>query len=257
MSQDNLPFKDHFSDASDAYARHRPSYPAELFDDLRALAPGAETVWDCATGSGQAAVELAERFPRVTATDASAEQIRHARAHPRVAYRVAPAEASGIARGSVGLVTVAQALHWFAFDAFFAEAERVLIPGGIVAAWCYGLHTVSPAVDEITRRYYTETVGPCWPPERRHVESAYETVPCPLDPIGTRRYETALPWGAEETIAYIRTWSATKRAAAAFGSDPARETARELREAWPSGNHTPVRWPVTVRLWKTGAGKKP
>ena len=72
------------------------------------------------------------------ATDASEEQIRHAQAHPRVEYRVAIAHASGLPPHSADLVTVAQALHWFDLPPFYAEVRRVLRPGGIVAAWCYG-----------------------------------------------------------------------------------------------------------------------
>jgi ubiquinone/menaquinone biosynthesis C-methylase UbiE len=76
-------------------------------------------------GNGQAAVALAARFTGVVATDASAEQVGNAFLHPRVEYRVAPAEASGLEAESVDLVTAAQAVHWFDVPAFFAEARRV------------------------------------------------------------------------------------------------------------------------------------
>ncbi|WP_211263129.1 methyltransferase domain-containing protein [Thioalkalivibrio nitratireducens] len=49
--------------------------------------------------------------------------------------------------GVFDLITVGQALHWFDFPAFYAEAARVLRPGGVLAAWGYGLMQVSPAVD--------------------------------------------------------------------------------------------------------------
>src|SRR5919112_2053931 len=38
-----------------------------------------------------------------------------------------------------GQATVAQALHWFDVDAFHAEAQRVLVPHGIIAEWSYAL----------------------------------------------------------------------------------------------------------------------
>ena len=79
------------------YAQSRPGYPAELFSDLAALVPGRDLAWDGATGNGQAAVAVAEHFDRVIATDASAEQIRHAHRHPRVEYRVATSEAADAA----------------------------------------------------------------------------------------------------------------------------------------------------------------
>src|SRR5262249_61963053 len=92
----SFPFKDHFSGHSEHYARFRPTYPPALFDVLSALAPRRDRCWDAGTGSGQAAVGLAGRFGEVVATDASSEQIAHARSHPRVTYRVAPAGRSGL-----------------------------------------------------------------------------------------------------------------------------------------------------------------
>src|SRR5438874_11214721 len=105
-------FKDHFSQQAADYAKFRPRYPKELFRYLAQVAPGIELAWDCATGNGQAAVELAELFQRVIATDASEKQITNAEPHARVEYRVAPAENSGIESNTIDLVTVAQALHW-------------------------------------------------------------------------------------------------------------------------------------------------
>src|SRR6186997_1780603 len=89
-------FKDHFSQISSLYADFRPQYPARLFDYLADLAPGRSLVWDCAAGTGQATVDLARRFDRVIATDASAEQIAAAKPISNVEYRVATAEQSGL-----------------------------------------------------------------------------------------------------------------------------------------------------------------
>jgi ubiquinone/menaquinone biosynthesis C-methylase UbiE len=109
----------------------RPRYPREMFEYLGTVAPSLERVWDCGSGSGQAAVQLAEVFNRVIATDTSEKQIRNAQPHERVEYRVAPAEQSGLESSSVDLIMVAQALHWFDLDRFYAEARRVLRPDGV------------------------------------------------------------------------------------------------------------------------------
>jgi SAM-dependent methyltransferase len=159
-------FKDHFSSASDRYAAYRPDYPAALFAWLAGLCAERELAWDCATGSGQAALGLAPHFRRVVATDASAEQVRHAAPHPLIDYRVAPAEASGLADHSVDLVTVAQAAHWFDLPRFYAEAARVLKPGGAIAVWGYGRMLLPGEMDGLFQRFYAKTVGPYWPPER-------------------------------------------------------------------------------------------
>src|SRR5450756_451873 len=123
-------FHDHFSGVARSYADFRPHYPAELFDFLAKEVPANSTVWDCACGNGQATVDLARRFEKVVATDASAEQIASASRQANIEYRVATAEPSGLPDQSVQLVTVAQALHWFNLDRFYAEVNRVLAPGG-------------------------------------------------------------------------------------------------------------------------------
>lgn len=106
-------FKDHFSGHAASYAAYRPTYPQALFAFLADACDSRQHAWDCATGNGQTAVLLTPYFERVTATDASAPQIAAAKRHPKIEYRVATAEASGLAAGSVDLITVAQALHWF------------------------------------------------------------------------------------------------------------------------------------------------
>ena len=89
------------------YARFRPHYPPELFQYLASIVPETELAWDCATGNGQAAIELAKLFDQVIATDASGQQIANAEQHPRIEYRVAPAENSELDTSSIDLITVA------------------------------------------------------------------------------------------------------------------------------------------------------
>ena len=111
-------FKDHFSGHARAYAEFRPSYPSDLAAYLAHLEPNRGLAWDCGTGNGQAAILLADHFDRVAATDPSRQQLCSATAHPRVTYLAATAERAPLADGSVNLVTVAQALHWFDFARF-------------------------------------------------------------------------------------------------------------------------------------------
>src|SRR5215213_5946835 len=147
-----MAFADHFSKQATAYASFRPSYPDALGAYLAAVSPSPTQVWDCATGSGQAATMLARHFDRVVATDASAAQISAADPCERVEYRVEPAETSGLPDHSCDLITVAQAAHWFDLPAFYAEARRVLEPGGVIALWCYALLEIGqPEVDAAVR----------------------------------------------------------------------------------------------------------
>ena len=242
-------FKDHFSGHAADYARHRPRYPDALFDWLAGIAPRRERAWDCGTGNGQAAVGLAPRFAQVVATDASAEQIASAAPHERVEYRVAPAERSGLEDASVDLVTVGQALHWFDPDAFHAEVRRVLAPGGVLAAWSYSLSRVTPEIDEIVRGFYTDTVGPYWPPERVHVESGYRTLPFPFDEIaGAPALAVSAAWDLAAFASYLRTWSAVKRFESAEGFDPVGALVSRLGPAWGDPSRVRrVEWPIHLR----------
>jgi SAM-dependent methyltransferase len=226
-------FHDHFSAVAAGYARHRPTYPAALYDWLAGLPEAPRLAWDCGTGSGQAAVELAGRFDRVVATDASAEQLARVPAHPRLETRQAKAEESGLETGSVDLVTVAQAVHWFDLDRFWAEVRRVLAPGGAVAVWTYDVFRLSPAVDAVVDRFYRRVVGPYWPPERKVVESGYAELPFPFDEIAAPPFEMTACWDVERLLGYLRTWSAAKRWTEAHGGrDAVAEVEAEVRRAW-------------------------
>lgn len=252
-------FKDHFSGHADDYARYRPRYPEALFAWLAAAAPGRGRAWDCGTGNGQCALGLAAHFAEVVATDPSEEQVRNAFAHPRVAYRVAPAEAPGLEDASVDLVAVAQAMHWFDLPRFFAQAQRVLRPGGVLAAWCYALMSVSPEVDRVIHRFYFDTIGPYWPPERAMVEDEYRSLrlPAGFEDVEAPPFATEQAWTLDELLGYLGTWSASRRYAAARGEDPVAALAPELAAAWEGDPATPrtVRWllhPRVARLAKGG-----
>lgn len=239
---------DHFSGHAAAYARARPSYPPQLFAWLARQCPGHELAWDCGTGNGQAARALATHFARVHATDLSAEQVAQAMPDPRITYLAAPAESSGLPDACCDLVTVAQALHWFAGDAFYAEARRVLKPGGIFAAWTYTLLQGEPALNALVGDFYRNTIGPWWPPERRWVDLGYREMPFPFEEIPAPGFEIRLEWTLEDLLAYLRTWSATQRYIKERGADPCVEFAGRLRGVWPDPQAVkPIVWPIALR----------
>ena len=244
----NPGFKDHFSASAADYATFRPKYPAELFDFVASLADRRDGVWDCATGNGQAALPLAERFARVIATDASAEQIAHATPHPRISYSVARADESGLGDASVDLVTVAQALHWLPLDRFFAEVRRVVVPHGVLAVWCYTRPVLDGELDAIVLRYYSETCGAYWPPDRKLVDEGYRSVTIPIDEVPAPPLTIESRLSLAEFGGYVRTWSATGRLAKEIHRDPVVELEDELRAKWGrDGERRLVRWPIHVR----------
>mmetsp|Transcript_6983 Transcript_6983/g.14473 ORF Transcript_6983/g.14473 Transcript_6983/m.14473 type:complete len:272 (-) Transcript_6983:1128-1943(-) len=146
-------FVDNFSRNASKYARFRPRYPTELYDYLERVVNrdrASIVVWDAATGNGQVAVDLAQRFSQVYATDASPQQIAHAFPHPQVIYSVCVSEATPFPPDHFDLVTVANAVHWFDIPKFFVEVQRVTRPGGVIAVWAYArLETSSETVDGV------------------------------------------------------------------------------------------------------------
>jgi len=243
-------FHDHFSGVANRYADFRPHYPAALFDYLATLVPADSLVWDCAAGNGQATVDLAERFFQVIATDGSKEQISAAKPHPRIEYRIATAEESGLPDQSVRLVTVAQAVHWFDFDRFYAEVRRVLRPGGVIALWAYGLNLVED--DEINRvihGFYAETVGPYWPPERRLVEEEYRTIPFPFKENTAPAFSMEALWTLDDLLGYFSTWSATNRYIQKRGDNPINGLRESLLPLWGApGRERIMKWPLATRI---------
>ncbi len=225
-------YKDHFSRQSADYAIYRPRYPRALYVFLASLCQAHETVWDCGTGNGQAAVPLTEFFQQVIATDPSSAQLEKAAAHPSINYQVAVAEKSPLADASCDLITVAQALHWFNFEAFFNEADRVLKPRGVIAVWTYPMLTSTPAVDAVISHYYHDVVGPYWPPERKWVEVLYQGIKLPYPELTVPPFSMEREWDFNNFVGYFNTWSATQKFIRDTGKNPLPDLEKALRVAW-------------------------
>ncbi|MYV98028.1 class I SAM-dependent methyltransferase [Streptomyces sp. SID3343] len=127
-----------FDDLAEGYQRFRPDYPQAAWETLRGyVGPDVELLVDVGAGTGIATRALRATFgagPDVVGVEpgegmrAQAENVAG-----DVRYVAAPAEALPFADGSASLVLTAQALHWFDRPAFYAEATRVLRPGGVIA----------------------------------------------------------------------------------------------------------------------------
>jgi ubiquinone/menaquinone biosynthesis C-methylase UbiE len=242
-------FRDHFSRQAALYSIYRPEYPPELFKYITGLAPGRTRAWDCATGNGQAAVALADYFDEVIATDASPEQISHVTPHKKVTYSIAAAEASGLSANSVDLVTVAQALHWFDFDDFYREVNRVLVSGGGIAVWGYGDPVMDdPELERFVHAFNRGTIEAYWPPNRNILLDRYQTVAFPFREVHTPEFRLEKRWTLAQLAGYFRTWSATNRYIAEKGTDPVAAVEADLAKHWGGiERERLITWPLYLR----------
>lgn len=239
--------KDNFSKQADIYAQYRPEYPAELFEFIISQVKNTDSAWDCATGNGQAAKELAKYFRHVTATDISQKQLDNAHQVHNIEYLISAAEETSFADNSFDLVTVAQALHWFNFDKFYPEIKRVLKNDGIFATWMYELNSVEPQIDAVMRHLYEPILGEYWDKERKHIENEYSTIPFPLENIQTARFYYEIDWTVEHYLGYLRTWSSTQKYIKANQQDPVSIVEADLRNLWGESKRI-VTFPIFLKL---------
>ncbi|ATY64913.1 methyltransferase domain-containing [Cordyceps militaris] len=153
---------------------------------------------DVGCGPGNATRALGAHFARAVGLDASPSMVQHAAdltpgASPR--FHHATAESLGadlpgsdaIGRGTVDLITAANAAHWFDMAAFWQAAGRALRPRGTVALWIPGNGVVHPAtpgaaaLDALLQRFLTRgalvpyyAAGP-----HRLVRDRYRALPRP------------------------------------------------------------------------------
>ena len=237
-----------YSQVSEEYAASRPSYPPELFEWLAAAVPRRGTAWDTATGNGQAAWGLAAHFEHVIATDISASQLRFARRHPRIEYRVAPAETSGLAAASVDLVVAAAAIHWFDLPRFYDEVRRVTQRGSVVAAWTYHVAHVEAPLDKVLWPFYRDVVAAHFAKGARLVDDRYAGILLPGGPLSVPSFRISVKWTAQDVLRFVRTWSGVQSYMAVSKRDPVEDLVDPVEDALGGRDRVrELRWPVYLR----------
>jgi ubiquinone/menaquinone biosynthesis C-methylase UbiE len=239
--------KDNFTAVASGYSKFRPHYPDEMIDYIVSLVSNRETALDVATGNGQVAVALSKHFEQVIATEISEAQLQNAMPSDNITYKLAAAEDMPFDAQAFDLVTVAQAVHWFDFDRFYAEIRRVLKPDGIIAVTGYGLFSTNPGSDKILRDFYDNIVGPYWDAERRYLDENYTTIPFPFDEIDAPEFVNRFQWSFDQLTGYLETWSATQHYKAANKSNPVDLVREPLRESWENSNKEVV-FPLLLRI---------
>jgi len=149
------------------FDRNRPSPPGALLDILclEAQVERPKLVVDLGSGTGLSTRVWAERADEVVGVEASPEmcvQAEQATEAGNVRFVEAYAQATGLPDGVADIVTSSQSFHWMEPRATLAEAARILLPGGVFAAYDYD-----------------------WPPiVHPEVEAAFEEM---LERVGERR----------------------------------------------------------------------
>ncbi|KAK9111501.1 hypothetical protein Scep_019020 [Stephania cephalantha] len=233
---------------AEVYLSVRPKYPREWFSMLSALTPHHSLAWDAGTGNGQAAIDVAEFYDEVVATDVSEPQISLSMPHPKVKYIHTPPSMSDdelIAmfggEGLVDLVTVASAVHWFDLPRFYSVVKRLLRkPGGIIAVWSYRHFTIdgAPPSLELTMRRFIESALPFWNQGVSYVINEYKTLPFPFESVGLGSkgeplmLEMKQEASFEVCLGVIKSWSVISTAKEQ-GMDLLNEgVVKELETAW-------------------------
>lgn len=238
--------KDLFSQHAAGYAAFRPTYPKTLYDFVLAQVADNRAAWDCGTGNGQVARDLARYFQKVYATDSSTKQLENAATADNIQYSLAPAEKTSFPDFTFDLVTVGQAIHWFNIPEFYKEAIRVAKPGAVIAVWGYSLLSVTPAIDQLVFDFYKNVIGPYWDPERKLVDEQYSTIPFPFEEIPTPEFSFSFQWTLAELQGYLTTWSAVQKYINAHGINPVEKLVQQIRPLWKA-EEMEVRFPLFLR----------
>lgn len=243
--------QDNFSKQALAYKKFRPTYPQGLYDELLRITANLsrQKAWDCGTGNGQVAVELAKHYEQVIATDISQKQIDQASTAPNLVYRVERAEQTSFLDDQFDLITVGQAMHWFDFEAFEREVRRVGRAGGVISIWGYGLLRITAAINEQIDHFYTDIIGPYWNEERRHIDRAYQSIPFNFPEIPTANdLAIEVEWTLEQFEGYLNSWSSVQHYIRQHnGENPVTGFIKELTAVWPADVTHAIKFPVFIR----------
>ncbi|KIW01194.1 uncharacterized protein PV09_07243 [Verruconis gallopava] len=133
-------------------------YPTRLYEHIlayhKAKSGQFKLALDVGCGPGNATRDLCVYFDRIIGLDGSPGMINTARdlipaeLKEKLSFENIPSEqlheTPGVEEGSVDMVTVATAAHWFDLPKFYASALKVLRPGGTIAIWAPGRPVLKP-----------------------------------------------------------------------------------------------------------------
>jgi ubiquinone/menaquinone biosynthesis C-methylase UbiE len=221
-----------FDEKSEIYASARPRYPNTLYEWLLKECKQHQLVWDVACGNGQAANDLINYFEFVQATDISASQIANAPNCDRISFSVQSAESTTFIDESFDAVCVAQALHWFDYELFWPEVQRVLKPSGVFAAWGYIWPHIDRVVDVLLEKSFLSVIKPYWSDRNRILWDGYREIILPFKRIKVPDIKMSVNWSVEQLFAYLYSWSATRLCMQSLGNSFFENSYSKIVQVW-------------------------
>lgn len=131
-----------FTGFADQYDKYRPAPPAILAEILTGLAraPRPQLVVDLGSGTGLSTRYWADKAEQVIGVEPTLDMRKQAEGQTEAAnvtYREGFSHQTGLPDACAQIVTCSQSLHWMEPQATFEEARRILVPGGVFAAFDY------------------------------------------------------------------------------------------------------------------------
>jgi SAM-dependent methyltransferase len=240
--------KDLFSGHASQYAAFRPTYPAELYEFLYSHVSSFENAWDAGTGNGQVARVLARRFKNVFATDISKRQLENAVIAENIFYWQT-GEQTTFSEKYFDLICVAQAIHWFDREKFYAEVKRVAKPTALIAVWGYGLLSINKEIDELLQDFYTRTIGSYWDKDRRLIDQQYKTISFPFRELECPAFSIHTEWNLQELHGYLTTWSSVQKFIEMHEVNSVDELISRIQPHWKIDKQ-PISFPIFMRVGK-------
>ncbi|GFN83624.1 methyltransferase domain containing protein [Plakobranchus ocellatus] len=170
---------------SKAYADFRPRYSEELFqtivDYCKETSPSLDLAVDIGCGPGMSTLGFAKHFKKIVGVDVSETQIACAPKNiPNVEWRVGYSDKLPfIKSGTVDLVCSGESFNLMPQKETFAEADRVLKPGGTIAIFGYDMPTSDdPEMAALMQKMFM-TMIPYWPKESTQLFDKFQSVEIP------------------------------------------------------------------------------
>lgn len=254
-------------DHAGLYSKYRPTYQDRIYDIIvdscrkpnTKRTEGFDVAVDVGCGNGQSTFPLCRYFNHVIGYDVSRQQIAHAlNDNLNLTFKVGPAEQLDFqADGSVDLVTSFQALHWFDLTKFYEEVKRVLKPGGVFAAYGYGISRLDNAVaEEEYKKFYSDFVLPYLDPQSHHCNlHHYRSIGLPFEHfqrIETEDIDIYRYYSVDDFIGYVASTAGWRNYRKANPDTDVLENLRKNLQSIYKGREFRVRWPGFMLL-----GRKP